>query len=227
MKNQFLVQTVLNLSCAAQRRNESYIKEVEIIQADDETVKSVIYSNKLLIRSTLGDMEWVYGLPPKDLVVLEEDIQLADEIRKFFRRLSFKVISDNISDFDQKIHALLNSETVSSSDLGFIACLPSVYFREESKIRISNIIKECTGYLGTTGQVLTDLDSEILEVTRSNNYDAWNITAIIDKKLSYWMTSNEVVVGPAVIIKAKVKEHSMHWKYLNPMTRLHYVKVAQ
>ena len=41
------------------------------------------------------------------------------------------------------------------------------------------------------------------------------------------MSKNELKLGPAVVVKAKVKDHAKHWKHETPVTRLNYVKAAQ
>jgi hypothetical protein len=82
-------------------------------------------------------------------------------------------------------------------------------------------------HIGYINEEIFDKDCEIIEVKRSKNYDAWNTCAIIDNKLVSWMGKNELKLGPCVVIKAKIKEHSMHWKYQVPETRMNYVKAFQ
>ena len=77
------------------------------------------------------------------------------------------------------------------------------------------------------GTKLFDLDSEILEVRRSKNYDAYNVTAIICNKMATWMSNPELQVGPAVIVRANIKGLNIHQIYNVPVTRLNYVKVYQ
>jgi hypothetical protein len=82
-------------------------------------------------------------------------------------------------------------------------------------------------YLANIGTELDDKDCEILATSRSKNYEAWNIDAIIDNKIVSWMSKVDLKLGPAVVVRAKVKDHSSHWKYSVPVTRLNYVKAAQ
>ena len=42
-----------------------------------------------------------------------------------------------------------------------------------------------------------------------------------------WMAKVDLKLGAGVVQKAKIKEHSRHWKKQNKVTRLNYVKVFQ
>jgi hypothetical protein len=42
-----------------------------------------------------------------------------------------------------------------------------------------------------------------------------------------WLNKTNLNLGACVIVKAKVKDHSKHWKHQNDVTRLNYVKAAQ
>jgi hypothetical protein len=225
-KKVFAVQTVLDLACAAHRTNMEYIRE-----ADGRYLGEVRrIPNKILMLHTLDLSIWhdQDGLPPKVLKVTDEDRAMADEIRDYFRRLTFKVIDDDSSVFDTSVNSILNNTEMSVSEVGFVAYLPTKYLIEKSRNKIEKFAKTCdSGYLGVPDHQLFDLDSEILEISRSKNYEAWNITANIDNKMCSWMTKDKLLFGPAVIVRAKIKEHSRHWKYNNPVTRLNYVKAAQ
>jgi hypothetical protein len=83
------------------------------------------------------------------------------------------------------------------------------------------------GYIGNAGSVILNKDCEVLECSRSKNFDAYNVYAIMDNKMVGWMGKKELKIGPAVVSGAKVKDHSEHWKYKNSVTRLNYVKVFQ
>jgi len=81
--------------------------------------------------------------------------------------------------------------------------------------------------LGKVGDRLADLDCEILEVIKSKNFTGWNVCAIINNKMASWMSQVELKTGPCVIVKARVKDNSKHWKHGNDETRLNFVKAAQ
>ena len=126
------------------------------------------------------------------------------------------------------MNSLLNAETVPKNKFGFIACLPSVYKRDYSRNQTEKRVKTLDqGYVGLIGEQILDKDCEILNSQRSKNFEAWNIDAIIDNKMVSWFSQTDLKLGPCVVIKGKVKDHSKHWKYGSAVTRLNYVKAAQ
>jgi hypothetical protein len=83
------------------------------------------------------------------------------------------------------------------------------------------------GFLGQPGTKLSDKDCEIIQSEYSDKFVSWNICAIIDNKLATWFAKEQMKLGPAVLVKAKVKDHRKHWKFKVEESRLNYVKVAQ
>jgi hypothetical protein len=135
---------------------------------------------------------------------------------------------DGTNEFQTEVNSLLNSEDVPLNKLGFIACLPSVYKRDYAKNQIEKRVRTLDeGYLDLIGSTVLDKDCEVLSSQRSKNFDAWNIDAIIDNKMVSWMSKVDLKIGNCVVVKAKVKDHSKHWKHENPVTRLNFVKAAQ
>ena len=77
------------------------------------------------------------------------------------------------------------------------------------------------------GSNLFDLDAEIIESSKSKNFEGYNISAIINNRMASWINKTSLELGNCVIIKAKVKDHTKHWKHGNDVTRLNYVKAVQ
>lgn len=227
----FPLQTVLELACAAQRVNKEYIKSLEAVyDTDYSKVMYYKYPNRTLMEAVLGEDKTQYSAEyPKPTLLCTnlDDKELADNIQKYYKRLAFAAIQGE-NEFQTEINSLLNSETVPLNKFGFIACLPSVFKRDyasrQIEKRVGTLDQE---FLGAIGENVFDKDCDIIESKRSKNYDAWNITAIIDNKMVSWLSKVDLKIGDCVIVKAKVKDHSAHWKYENPVTRLNYVKAAQ
>lgn len=229
MDTNFPSQQVLELACAAQRVNGSYIKEPEGVFSSDGVYMYTQQTNKMTMLCTLDHKIWTAD--PKDapmpLKILPEDTALAEEIKSYYKRLLFAAI-DGSNEFQTEVNSLLNAETVPKNKFGFIACLPSVYARDRSQNEVKKAAKQSQeGFLGDAGDRLMDLDCEILEVVKSKNFEGWNVCAIINSKMASWMSQTELKRGPCVIVKAKVKAQGKHWKYGNDETRLNYVKAAQ
>lgn len=226
---EFPTQQVLELACAAQRVNGSYVKDQEHIFAEDGKFMYTKHSNKMLMLCTLDHRNWTAD--PKDapmpLRILAEDQARAEEIRKYYKRLLFAAI-DGENEFLTKINSLLAGDIVKENEFGWLACLPSVQARDVAQNEVKRAARSVDeGYLGRPGDRLADLDCEILEVIKSKNFTGWNVCAIINNKMVSWMSQIELKQGPAVIVKAKVKDNSKHWKHGSDETRLNFVKAAQ
>jgi len=226
---EFPTHQVLELACAAQRINGSYLKEQEHIHSEDGKFLYTKHGNKMMMLCTLDYTRWTAdpSSAPLPLRILPEDIARAEEIQKYYKRLLFAAI-DGENEFLTTINTILNSETVKENQFGYVACLPSVQARDAVQNQIKKIAKHVEeGFLGKPGDRLADLDCEILEVVKSKNFTGWNICAIIDDKMASWMSQTELKQGPCIIVKAKVKDNSKHWKHGNDETRLNFVKAAQ
>lgn len=230
MSKEFPLQEVLELACAAQRFNQEYLKEVEGVFDSEGKFMYMKHSNKVLIRKALklaDSNNATAEFTPQDISIEDADRELANEIKRYFRRLMFAAVKGD-NEFQTEVNTLLTLAVIPENKIGFIACLPSVYRRDSAS---SLIEKRARGadkeYLADVGAWIFDKDCEILACQRSKNFDAWNVDAIIDNKMVSWFSKIDMKVGPCVIVKGKVKDHSQHWKYGNPVTRLHYIKAAQ
>lgn len=229
--NEYPVQRVLELACAAQRTNQAYIKQVEYKYDDEGKFLYVKHENKSLIRHALGIDRYSnteQEFKPMQLFIEDCDKELANEIRSYYKRLMFSAIKGD-NEFQSEVFSLLMTEDMPSNKIGYIASLPSVYSRDVEKNQVEKAFRVADNeFLADVGEVILDKDCEILQVKPSKNFDAVNILAIIDNKIVSWMTgSRNIKPGPAVLIKGKVKQHAENWFCKKAETRLNYVKVAQ
>ena len=226
---EFPTKQVLELACAAQRVNGSYLKETQAVYANDGIYMGSKQTNKMLMLVTAHPPIWTADPKdkPADLEILPEDIALAEEIQKYFKRLMFAAIAGD-NEFQTNINSFLNADGIETKNFGYIACLPSVYARDIVHNKIKKVARTAeVGYLADVGSQLKDLDCEILESVKSKNFEGYNISAIINSKMASWLNKTDLKIGPCVIVKAKVKDHSKHWKHQNDVTRLNYVKAVQ
>ena len=230
MITEYSTQKVLELACCAQRTNGSYLKEAEYRHDINGKFLFVKHTNKDLIRHSLGQLKYDHTeqeFRPVDLFLNTEDTEEAYRVRKYFRKLIFSAVAGT-NEFETEVNALLESETVPGNKIGYIACLPSIYQRERAKTALKQSLAECINdKIADPGTVLFDKDCEVIQVTRSKNFDAWNVLAIIENKIVGWMSNQKITTGPAVVIKAKVKDIGRNYQTDKIQTRLHYVKVAQ
>lgn len=219
----YSLQVAIELACAAERANGEYIKEAEFF-ANPNDFK---YSNKELMMVAIGaiDPKKYEEVANKPVLLCTnlEDRERATEMRKFFKRLLFTAIEGE-DQFKADLFSVLEKDEVAKNKMGFIAYLPFAYQKEKYKSAIKKVDE---GYLAPVGDEVEDLDCDIIRCARSKNYDAWNTDAIIDNKLVSWMSKQRLKLGPCVLIKGKVKDHSKHWQHPLDVTRLNYVKAFQ
>ena len=228
-KKEFPMQQVLELACAAQRINKTYLKDPEPVFAADGVYMYTKQTNKMQMLCTLLPNNWTAD--PKDapmpLKILQEDIDLAVDIKKHFRKFMFAAIQGE-NEFQTSINAILSSETVKTNQFGYVACLPSVYVRDVAQTKVKRAASQTEqGYLAEIGSTVKDLDAEIISSVKSKNFEGYNIDAIISNKMASWLNKTDLALGPCVVVKAKVKDHTKHWKHQNDVTRLNFVKAAQ
>jgi hypothetical protein len=226
---EFPTQQVLELACAAQRINGTYIKESVNVFADDNAYMYTNHTNKMMMLCTVNPSNWTAD--PKDapmpLRVLPEDTLLSEEIKKHFRKFMFSAIEGE-NDFQTNINTILSGDTVKVNQFGYVACLPSVYVRDLVQNKVKKAARQVEeGHLADIGTQLKDLDAEIISSVKSKNFEGYNIDAIINNRMASWLNKTNLNLGACVVVKAKVKDHSKHWKHGNDVTRLNYVKAAQ
>lgn len=229
---EFNTQEVLELACAAQRWNKDYIKEMTADYEDNGSIRFWKQPNKTHILYSLGAINWGSEQDPRmmpvKLQITDEDREQAAEIRKYYKRLMFAAVKGD-NDFLTEVNAILSSEMVAMNKVGYVACLPSVQKRDVARNSIEKRVRTVdAGYVANVSTNIFDKDCEILESKHSNNFDAYNITAIIDNKMVTWFSKTDLNLGACVVVKAKVKDHSKHWKFKDTdVTRLNYVKAVQ
>ena len=229
MAKEFDTAMVLELSCAAQRTYNAYLKEAQSVFDAEGKFLYIKHANKDLVKYALGITkgQFLSGYEPMTLILDPQDKEQADVIRQFFKRLMFSAVAGK-NDFEIEVNSLLEAETIPANKIGYIACLPIVYAREKDKKEIKKGLSGCDNEpAGNEGQTLLDKDCEIIKVKRSKNFDAWNVLAIIDNKIVSWFNKFEPKVGPAVVRKAKIKGFGENWETKKVETRLNYVKIAQ
>lgn len=230
-------ETMVQLACAAYRINGEYIRgDAEYYTQDEKETRTIKWANKRLIRNTLQGNPAVYSaiakkIPtissPPVLTLIDEDMEMATSLRKYYKRLTFDLLAGTTK-FYVKMHLLLEQPEISHKDFGFVAYWPAAYVRDKAASAVRRALRMSRSeYIAPIGGMIRDKDCEIIEVKFSVRYDAWKMTALIDDNLVFWWKSIPGVVGPCVLIKAKIKTHLMHWEHNIKCTQLNYVKAAQ
>ena len=158
--------------------------------------------------------------------------RLKDQARAIIARLElefmFKVLGDNMNDFEKSVHRFLGSEEISHSDYGVIAYIPFYDEREEGAkaLRERSINSE---YIGTTGGFV-NTQLEVINFRESEQYGGYNVSAITSdgNRVSFFTSKQSIATRTGVFkINAKVKSFGTVWREPDiKETRLNYVKFA-
>jgi hypothetical protein len=215
---------VLSLACACNReRGFTSVSKVSFAEPTDEarwTNKDML-SYILVPEITSNNFNVMIKVKPCDL---EE----AAAIIKYYRRLSFGILAENINDYLQRVFHVTQTEQVKFKDFGVIASVPSVYAKEVHGKEILDQIKTTKNeHLGSDGQTV-ELNVVILETKLVEQIDCWSHLAITNDDYLVSFLSKNKLLDPKQIakIRGKVKKHAQHWKTKVAETQLNYVKVV-
>lgn len=212
----------LSLSCAVQRTKGKYVKlQVSFDEAAEE------YTNKDVLMFYLVPGFRPEGYVP-DLKVLQSDRDQANDIIKFYRRLMFGVLAENINNYLVSISRILSNSECTIKDLGIISSIPSSYLRDYSRVTKEKIIKESIDEVfGNVGD-LVELHCYIVDVREVQSIDCIAHTAVDSHgHLIEFLSKKQIgFENDCVHIKAKIKKHSTYFRTEKPVTQLNYVKIV-
>lgn len=212
---------VLALACAVQRSTGKYTNTVSVIngEAQGHTNKDILYF--FLVPGTIPA-----GYIP-NVKVTDEDRQQANDIIRYYRKLTFGVLAENINDYLKNVSRVLGVNDCTQKDFGVLSAIPASYIRDSDRSKKDKLIKETDGTIfGDVGQWIETLchmvDVRYIEKIECYSHTAINTNGCLIEFLNKKQVSFE---GENVKIKAKVKGHSNHFHTKKPLTQLHYVKV--
>lgn len=194
---------------AAQRINGEYVKGTKWPDAPGD---SKIPNRDLIENILKNDTSTI-------AVATDEDREQANLVRRFYKALTFKLITGNkLSDFDNTALALSNVDTITTKyELAVIASLPSCYVRGNARNTIESRVKFATG--GYVGQI-SDKVKLTVEVLRSFYSQQWAtnyVTAITSDDQAMFFSLKEATPAPGTIvtISGTVKSHRDNQTQLN------------
>lgn len=160
--------------------------------------------------------------------VTKADAALAQDIVKHYRKLSFGVIADNISEYMQRVFSTTQNAEVSFKDFGVIASIPSVYEKEITKKKIEQEAKNSKQeYLGTVGNNI-NLNVRYINVRYIQKLNCYAHDAITDSNhlVNFLNKAALGTPGQTQNITARVKAHGTNFVTKTMETQLNYVKVV-
>ena len=219
---EYKTQDVLAVAFAAHKHNEGYVKDTYRFS---EPVNETLFSNKDILK-----FQFRPEFRPDDFKPLrttDEDYKDVDNALKHFRRYTFGVLSDKLSDFQKDVIDNVWSETVEWNKLGLMAYVPELVDREVKEVGLTKLLRteyRDSVYIGGIGEHVEGV-CQILDSHYSAHYERWRYTAdYMGNIISFW-NKNEIPVGDRRKFKAKVKDHGKNRLFDVNDTNLNYVKI--
>lgn len=198
---------VVAMACAAQRINGAYIKAPYQLGGDNP-------------RKT--NRELVYKFIDDQSVVTDNDRQMAEDVKQFYKGYTFKVLSgDYISEFDRNIMKILEDENCEETgyNIAILASIPSVYLKAKQRKDADIRVRSCEGgYVGKVGERLS-LTVEVFKSVFSQKYGIWFISAVtINDQAVFFSYKQELNIGSSLDIDGTVKRQDNNQTQLNRVT---------
>lgn len=183
-------------SCAAYRINKGYNPTAGI-------------NNKSLMLDLLKTPE----------KIIEDDYQLSDELVRYIKGWTFKLLTNKISSYEASLLSLTDLEEIKSNAaflLGAIASAPNNYQRWKNDDDAQRAINNATG--GYCGAVNSKVNFEItvLKCIFSIKYNIYFVTGInSEDQVVFFAYNSAIEPNKKVNIKGTVKAHKENSTQLN------------
>ena len=219
---EYKTQDVLAVAFRAYKHNEGYVKDTYRFS---EPVNETLFSNKDILK-----FQFRPEFRPEDykpLKTTDEDYADVDEAMKHFRRYTFGMLGDSLSQFQKDIIDNVWSDTVEFNKLGLMAYVPELVKRELKEISLTKLIRteyRESVYIGAPGDSVEGV-CQVLDSYYSSHYERYAYTAdYMGNLISFW-NKFEIPVGERRKFKAKVKGQTKNRLFEVNETALNYVKV--
>lgn len=194
---------VWSASCAAQRINGAYVKNLADVAEGQNAA-----TNRILIDQHLANPSFI----------TEADRKQAELVRKYYKALTFKILQGKkLNEFDNNAMVIANRDVIESNyDIALIACLPSCYERAVKRDNINRKLESATGgYIGRIG----DKVQVSVEVVRSNFSQQWNVFFVSgitsNDQAVFFSYKKAIAPGAIIIAQGTVKAHRDNSTQLN------------
>lgn len=164
----------------------------------------------------------------KELInIKQQDADMAADIVRHYRKLTFGVIADNLNDYMTRVFASTQKEQVTFKDLGVVASVPALYQKDLEKRRLEkeskNSVQEHIGVVGESIELtIRYIGTRFVQKLECYAHDAITNTGHMVNFLNKKQLGE---VGQTQKIRAKVKAHGNNYQTKALQTQLNYVKV--
>lgn len=156
-----------------------------------------------------------------------EDFAKGEEIRRYFKGLTFKAMMGNLNDFEQNVLKFVDIEDFSDDrnaayHLAICASLPASHRRAMEREQVDATIRDAHSQaMGAVGDKV-EFDCEVLRTVHSEKYQTNFITVITaDKNVAFFAYKKSYESGTRLHVKGKIKR-----LLDNGETQLNYAKVT-
>jgi hypothetical protein len=221
----FTKTEILSASIVAHKFNDKYVKSSGTYDIDEGEFKKIAFSNKEILIGILTNYRHL---------ITNKTYQKAKEIMEYLEdEFAFKILSDNLTEFENGIAKFLAEDSsLSSHVMGIAAYIPTYYETHTKKDELKERSNQ-TGHLAKIGEKV-DTEIEILTsryiATTQYGGSGYMVNAITtdNHRLSFF-TSNEDIANSKKNIKVscKVKALGTAWRddSINE-TKVNYVKFS-
>jgi hypothetical protein len=222
---EFPVQEVLAAAFAAYRINgNQYLRDTRRFTEEEN---ATVFANKELVKFHFaGNAHWVPN-DFKGLNILDEDYDAVKDAMDHFKSYTFKLLANDLSNFQKNAFNAVQGETVHRNNLGIAAYVPELISRELKENAFKKLLRteyHNSEHIGKEKDVLEG-NIKILQRTYSSKWESNNYIADYMGNIVSFMKADVFEEGRRYEVKAKVKSHGRIRLFDVNETRLNYVKV--
>lgn len=158
-----------------------------------------------------------------DLVITEEDQALAQKMQSHFEGVLFKKLTRKLSDFENNIALLVDTNVVNKMNMGLVGYLPALYEREVKQELVDEELSSMSARPYGAVEERVKLDVKVIDKKYIHQYNTYLYTCVDKDNFIFKFFLKALVEAPQLTIRGKVKSYNKD-KYGNIVTSLHYVK---
>ena len=222
MRIEYKTQDVLAVAFRAFKINNGYIKDTKRFS---EPMNKTVFSNKDLVKFQMRP-----EFRPPDFEEIDtdtDDYNEVDNALKHFRRYTFGMLGESLSDFQKDVISNVWSEKVEFNKLGILAYVPALVHREIKENNLKKVIRieyRNSAYIGDIGESVEGV-CKILHRHYSSHYERYKYTAdYMGNIIGFW-NKFDIPEGDRRKFKGKVKAHDKNRLFEVNETSINYVKI--
>ncbi len=222
MRIEYKTQDVLAVAFRAFKINNGYIKDTKRFS---EPMNKTVFSNKDLVKFQMRP-----EFRPPDFEEIDtdtDDYNEVDNALKHFRRYTFGMLGESLSDFQKDVISNVWSEKVEFNKLGILAYVPALVQREIKENNLKKVIRieyRNSAYIGDIGESVEGV-CKILHRHYSSHYERYKYTAdYMGNIIGFW-NKFDIPEGERRKFKGKVKAHDKNRLFEVNETSINYVKI--